>query len=270
MKLHAHILLTQPADKLQILGLKDIHITHINIRPRQARETLRARGSRIRTNIRIHFPGVRTQQGRPARDVALGCPDGERLETRDRCGGAVVEHGVDEDLFREGRGEVAVARHEGHAGGDAAARALAEDGDAGWVDVEAGCVGLDVEEGGVDVFRGCWVRVFWSEAVVDAEGWDAVRGGGHGGDFGEHFRGAEDVASAVGVDDGGGGRGGGGMGCEVEIEDFEVGAIVGREFEGLLDEVFRDRYLLAEYAEHFGSVVTACFYVVNLGYRPGS
>lgn len=266
MELDGAILGRDPPNKLDALRLEDVQLPDVDVRPRQARQALGAGGRRVGADVRVGPAGlVGAQERRPAGHVGVVVPHRERLDGGDGRVVAVVEHRVDEHKAGGRWREGAVARHEGHAGGDAAARGLAEEGDAGGVDVQGGGVRVEVQEGGVDVFGGGRVGVFGGFAVVDAEGGDAVAGDGGGDGFGQQGWTAGYHAAAVGVEDGGRGAGGGGVGAEVGVEDGDLAAVVGRNGKGFLDETFWGMQVFEDQSEEFGHVLATGSNVVYLG-----
>ena len=149
----------EPARVLDVLVAEDVELADLDVGRGQVGGVGEAGGRRVGGDAGeagaaggLHVGDGIARDGGPRGQVVLVAPDHEGQERRVGRDVAVVQHRVDEDLFGERWGQVAVAGHQRRRRRDAAAAAVAHDGEPGRVHVELGGVLVEPAQAGVAVF----------------------------------------------------------------------------------------------------------------------
>ena len=159
MQLRRHVRHRQPPCILDILVAEDIEIANVDVHGRQIcriRHACRRSVGRDVSDAGFHLVHGLTEDGGPGCQVVLVAPGQEGRQVLVGFDVAVVEHGVEEDLLGERRGEFAVAGEDGGCGGAAAAATVTHNGDTGRVDVELGGVVTEPSNAREAVFGHGW------------------------------------------------------------------------------------------------------------------
>ena len=163
----------EPARVLDVLVAEDVELADLDVGRGQVGGVGEARGRRVGRDASeavaaggLHVGDRVARHGGPGGQVVIVAPDHEGHERRVGRDVAVVQHRVDEDLFGEGRGQVAVAGYQGGRRRDAAAAAVAHHGDAGRVHVELDGVVVQPAQARETVFGQGWAALLLSQISV--------------------------------------------------------------------------------------------------------